>query len=320
MREELEIINHSKWNYHSFIVDLLYRTPHVHGDYEFSILLDGRLTIHAEGEQITCEAGDIWILNPYQCHELRAEKPALVGVVQLDHGFLSSFSPKVRQIFFSLEKVRPGTEGYDEIQEALLRLLRLSPDTEKHGELEASELIIRLFRLFAGTVSYQYVSDRQRSLDQAQGDRMRRVSEFIEENYAQKLLLSQIAENEGLSMGYLSHFFKEAFGMPFQVYLNRYRCEKAREMLLTSDLTLLDICVSCGFSDIKYLNKYFRMQYGCSPKKYVEQFQKDNLSGQQQSLLSTQTFLSKETGAVLLDRYTRQLLSAEKDRRAQMAF
>ena len=54
MREEIEIINHSKLKYHSFVVDLLYRTPHVHGDYEFSILLDGSLSVYVEGKKIGC--------------------------------------------------------------------------------------------------------------------------------------------------------------------------------------------------------------------------------------------------------------------------
>ena len=307
MKQEIEIINHSKWKYHSFIVDLLYRTPHVHGDYEVSILLDGSLSVYVEGKQISCEPGDIWILNPYQRHELKAEKPALVGCVQVRTGFFSSFSPKVKHLFFSSGKVMAGEKNHSQIKDTLLRLLSLSPDENEQGELEASELIIRLLRLFTETVSYQHVSDKQRSLDRAQADRMRKVSDYIEENYAQKLLLSEIAEEEGLSLGYLSHFFKEAFGMPFQVYLNRYRCEKAREMLLTTDLKLLDICVACGFSDIKYMNKYFRMQYGCLPKEYIHQFRQNDLVTQQQSLLSTQTFLSKETSLVLLDRYSRQL-------------
>ncbi|MCI8744595.1 MAG: AraC family transcriptional regulator [Lachnospiraceae bacterium] len=36
-------------------------------------------------------------------------------------------------------------------------------------------------------------------------------------------------------------------------------------MLLTN-LNLLDISLESGFSDIKYLNKAFAKQYGCSPK------------------------------------------------------
>ena len=307
MKDEVEIINHSKWKYHSFVVDLLYRTPHVHRDYEISILLDGEVNVYGEGEQISCNAGDIWVLNPYQRHELRAGKPALVGVVQVRPGFFAPFSARTRQLFFSLEKICPGDTHYAQIKGTLLRLLKLTPEDDEQGELEASELIIRLFRLLVETVDFQHVSERQRSLDQVQGDRMRKVTAYIAENYSQKLLLSQIAEEEGLSLGYMSHFFKDAFGMPFQVYLNRYRCEKARELLLTTDLTLLDICVSCGFSDIKYMNKYFRIQYGCSPKKYVEQFRRDEFPNQQQSLLSTQTFLSREASQVLLDRYSRNL-------------
>ena len=46
------------------------------------------------------------------------------------------------------------------------------------------------------------------------------------------------------------------------------RCEKARQLLLLTDLNLLDIALELGFSDIKYLNKAFEKQYGYSPSEY----------------------------------------------------
>ena len=54
------------------------------------------------------------------------------------------------------------------------------------------------------------------------------------------MLLGDLAEEMGVSLYYLSHFFKENFGMPFQEYLSRLRCEKARHDLLMTDLSLLD--------------------------------------------------------------------------------
>ena len=309
MKEELEIIRHSNPKYHSFIVNLLYRTPHVHNDFEVCILLDGTIGVYVEGKQTVCHAGDIWVMNPYQRHELRGDKPSVLGVVQVPLNFLIPFSSGLRQIFFSLDPVQKNDTSYEEIKDTLLLLIGMNLETEPQNELKTAEYLLRLFRLLIEVLPHQYISDKQRSVEKANTMRMRRISEYIDENYSQKLLLGEIAERENLTMGYISHFFREAFGMPFQTYLNRYRCEKARELLLTTDLPILDISVTCGFSDVKYLNKYFRTLYGASPKNYVEQFRKDSLPAQQQSMLSTQSILSRETSRILLDRYLQILNS-----------
>ena len=106
-------------------------------------------------------------------------------------------------------------------------------------------------------------------------------------------------------MSYLSHFFKASFGMSFQEYVMKLRCEKARQLLLLTDFSLLDISMACGFSDIKYFNKGFSRQFGCSPRQYRRQFQHEELAQQQKSMLSTQEVLSAATSRVILETYLR---------------
>ena len=89
---------------------------------------------------------------------------------------------------------------------------------------------------------------------------MGKIVDYIDRHSSEKLLLSDIAEKENLNLYYLSHLFKSSFGMPFQEYLSRVRCEKARKQLILTDLSLLDICLSCGFSDPKYFNRDFQRQ------------------------------------------------------------
>jgi len=133
--------------------------------------------------------------------------------------------------------------------------------------------------------------------------RMRRIVDFIEEHQEEKIMLSDIAEYEHVTLTYLSHFFKDNFHMTFQEYVSKLRCEKARNLIITTDLSLLDISISCGFSDPKYFKKGFISLYGCSPKEYRHNFGRQKLSGQQTSMLTTQQILSRQTSLVLLQQY-----------------
>ena len=112
--------------------------------------------------------------------------------------------------------------------------------------------------LFAGLLEAlpnRLLSDKEKSASQSKASRMRKITHYIDEHYSEKRLLSDLALKEDLSLTYLSHVFKDYLGIPFHEYLAKIRCEKARQLLLLTDFPLLDICMSCGFSDSKYFNR-----------------------------------------------------------------
>ena len=130
---------------------------------------------------------------------------------------------------------------------------------------------------------------------------MVKIVDYIDHHSGEKLLLSDIAENENINLYYLSHLFKNSFGMPFQDYLSKVRCEKARKQLILTDLSLLDICISCGFSDPKYFNRDFRRQYGCTPKQYRQQLSSTDHQAEKVQSLTVQDFLDPENSLDILE-------------------
>ena len=69
MNQEFEIISHSQMNFKLFLVNMLYRTPHIHKDFELCLLLEGRLSLQAQNENHS--------LKPNLIKMRRAFKPAL---------------------------------------------------------------------------------------------------------------------------------------------------------------------------------------------------------------------------------------------------
>lgn len=133
--------------------------------------------------------------------------------------------------------------------------------------------------------------------------RIRDLTDYIDQHFNEKLLLSDLARQEGVSTCYLSRIFKDLIGIPFQEYLMKIRCEKARHLLLLADHSLLDISVSCGFSDPQYFNRGFQLQYGYTPKEYRRRFLKENPLMKEKSLLTTQDFLSDELSLEMITQY-----------------
>ncbi len=82
------------------------------------------------------------------------------------------------------------------------------------------------------------------------------------------LSLTFLAEEMGLSNGYLSGLFKKLFQVSFKEYVLEARLDKARLMLLSSDMKNYEISDAIGFSDPNYFSLVFKKKYGMSPNKY----------------------------------------------------
>ena len=303
MNQEFEIISHSQMNFKLFLVNMLYRTPHIHKDFELCLLLDGSLFLQAQNETHSLETGDFFVVNPFQSHELKADSPALLVSLQVHPSFFSSYYPRIANLeFTSLILQRDGTDVRKKLYDMMIELACLYLKKADKFELKCVGLLNLLFAGLLDTLPNRLLSDKEKNASQSKASRMRKIIHYIDEHYSEKLLLSDIALKEDLSLTYLSHFFKEYLGIPFQEYLAKIRCEKARQLLLLTDFPLLDICMSCGFSDSKYFNSGFRRQYGWSPKEYRLNFRHDQLKQQQKSMLTTQEFLSAASSIVILER------------------
>ena len=91
---------------------------------------------------------------------------------------------------------------------------------------------------------------------------------YIDAHFTEKILLTDIAEEEHLSLNYLSHFFKDMIGMSFQQYVALLRFDRARRLVEHTSMSITTICMECGFSDYRYLNNIYKKQLGYTPIEY----------------------------------------------------
>ncbi|WP_302326250.1 response regulator transcription factor [Enterocloster lavalensis] len=99
----------------------------------------------------------------------------------------------------------------------------------------------------------------------------RRMLEYIFENYQQKIVMQDLVDHLNYSEAFLNRKFKDAVGTTFNDYLNRYRIQKALEMIREGELPIQDIAWKSGIGDYKYFRVVFRKYLGCSPKEYMKE-------------------------------------------------
>ena len=67
-----------------------------------------------------------------------------------------------------------------------------------------------------------------------------------------------------------SKLFKEATGENFIEYLTNIRIEKAKDLLLNSDIAMKELCSMCGYQDPNYFSRTFKKNVGLTPTEYKE--------------------------------------------------
>lgn len=108
----------------------------------------------------------------------------------------------------------------------------------------------------------------EESLEESAHYAVDRAKEFIEEHYNEDLTLQQVAENAGISPGYLSTLFNQELQCGFVEYLNQFRVERACTYLQQSYFKTYEIAYKVGFHDEKYFSKVFKKIKGVSPSEY----------------------------------------------------
>jgi two-component system, response regulator YesN len=91
---------------------------------------------------------------------------------------------------------------------------------------------------------------------------------YIHQNYTRTLSLNELAWTVGVSKSYLSRIFKMETGIPLWDYLNRFRIQKAKELLLLTDDTITEIAAAVGYEDVGYFGRIFHEAVNCSPRTY----------------------------------------------------
>ena len=95
-----------------------------------------------------------------------------------------------------------------------------------------------------------------------------KAKEFIYENYAKDISLSDVADKVHLNASYLSTLFKQFTGMSYTEFITDIRIEKSKELLSDPKLKIYEISNLIGYDNIYYFNRIFKKITGMTPLEF----------------------------------------------------
>lgn len=96
---------------------------------------------------------------------------------------------------------------------------------------------------------------------------VKRMRDYLDENFADNISMQQLADSVELSPFYLARLFHKVVGLPPHAYQVQRRIQKAKQ-LIQENAKLSDAAIDCGFTDQSHLSRHFKRSQGIAPGAY----------------------------------------------------
>ncbi len=211
--------------------------------YNLEFYLGGEGGAVVDGVEYPHKKGNVLLVRPGQVRHTRGEMECYgIHFSCTDPAFLTDYLDTLPPLIYA-----PETEGL------FARLVK------EEDALEVTALFLRILAR---------LHRRPASEEEKDAEEIQKVLTYLQENYTQPIVISSLP-----TMTYFSHtLFFQAFrrhtGRSPAAYLCEWRLARAKELLLSTDLSMGEISYRCGFRSQAYFNDVFRRHFGQSPTEY----------------------------------------------------
>lgn len=246
---------------------------HWHPEFEIIRVLSGKLLLQMDGAEILGKAGDAFFIPggvihsavPEHCHYecivfhmeffLKENSAGYQDILSLAeyHRILQNYYPAgsyedILALFHSIADAlffRP--HGYELfVQGAVCCFLGLALQKNLYTQPQLVPENLKKIKLFKKALSY------------------------IQLHYNEDITLLDMAKSVPLNPNYFCRFFREITHKTPMQYLNFYRIESACEKLFSTDKSITEIAMECGFNDVSYFINVFKKFKSMTPSEYIK--------------------------------------------------
>lgn len=256
---------------------------HWHPEIEITLITSGSMVYHCNDRTFYPQKGDVLFCNSNAFHtgeminSRDCEYTSVTFDTRLIYGYDGSLihqkyvQPILQNSMLSGLHLN-NSESWHTAGISLVReIIACARQRKPLFELEIQRMLLQFWKLlYLNCETIDAVS----SADRLNYARIRRILEYIEENYSSKIYLEDIAAHIGLCKSECCRLFKRYMKVSLFEFLLEYRIEKSLDFLADPECSITETAEKAGFNDSNYYSKAFRKIKGCSPRQYRKRPQK----------------------------------------------
>ena len=245
---------------------------HFHPEYEIVFVTGASGTRHIGDHISRYEGSDLVLIGPYIPHlnfDYGVRTDCEQVVVQMKEDFLGKdfmLLPEMEKCQQLFENARTGIaftgETKIKVGEMLMQLAEASP-------FDRMMKLLSIFGELAASVETESLNARplENLSDFKEQQRMQRIHRYVEDHYQQQPESHEAASLVNLSTAAFCRYFKKSTSMTFTDYVNKYRINQAKKLLLM-DKNVTEACFDSGFENLSHFNRTFKKFAGENPSSF----------------------------------------------------
>ena len=255
---------------------------HMQEFFEINIITEGKGKHYIGDNIVDAEIGDVFVVPPMVKHAYTHEGALEVFHILIGNKFIEKNIAELQKIpsFFVLFTAEPlmratakaplhlhlDDEQFTKINKLLCESLEYQVFDDAFDAVVRSSYCMMIIALLCEI--YTENSKKDRRVASNEDELFMQVISMIHERYYEKLTITNLARMAQISRSLFIKRFKEICGLPPLEYISRQRIEAAEQMLLNTNLSIVDIAFKCGFYDAAHFAKIFIKKNGISPSVY----------------------------------------------------
>ncbi len=263
-----------EWEFVRAFIYTDYSYPeHDHEFYEMNVVLKGSGVHMIENARINVKAGDVFMIPPSTIHAYYDTKHLDVYHVLFHPDFILANNKEALSIHGYLQFVEIEPFLRQNASDAMFLHLTQAELNSLKSELDMISddgpfggqdyLPIKMHTAlkilyYLSVLFYRQLNTGQKILKNKYEHLILDVLEYIHKNYSEKITVEQLCNMTYLSRSTFLRNFYDLCACTPMVYLNKYRCKKATEMISLGEYSKTEIAQSCGFYDLSHMERFLK--------------------------------------------------------------
>lgn len=236
---------------------------HYHSVYEILYCLGGSGSIILDEREYHVKADQMVLITPRTEHAVYATSRMTLLVLAFGE-FLGGFPGAdrlVEEAFVDSKYQVLDANSANELRESFRKLLYEQRRMDGFSVLAMRAQLLQIVLTLGRMVVMPQFAD-------SNAYRANRLKHHIDSHYFEQLDASELADMLQLTPRRMNDIFRESYYMTPLQYLSYIRVQKAKEMLLETDMEIISICFEVGFETLSTFYRTFKRRVGCSPQYF----------------------------------------------------
>ena len=252
---------------------------HFHDTYELNLFIRADIHVFVQNTDYRVAGGDMLFVNEFDIHSytycrmphytryvLNFKREFIAPLLETLH--VDTLLDEMGRM--PVKMIHLNVKQLIEMESLCGRILEASHQADISGSPLARAKTMALLQVIILRF-YELMRERNRLEKKQEAPTLsQKVLRYIDGNFAQEIRLDTLEKIFFANKFYISHVFKCDTGFSVIEYLQYRRIAEAQKRIKSTDHSLIDICLECGFNNVQNFYRVFKKVAGITPRQYLE--------------------------------------------------